>query len=83
MFKVNNNHEVVLGSGVFIVNFENISHLIYCFKCCSSVSIINFKHVIDGWEMFIFFVVFKLISGQFSISIPPENIPPRKQRAWK
>ena len=30
--------------GVFIVNFEHISHL------CSSVSFANFKHVIAGWE---------------------------------
>ena len=30
--------------GVFIVNFEHISHL------CSSVSIANFEHVIAGWE---------------------------------
>ena len=29
--------------GVFIVNFEHISHL------CSSVSIVNFEHVIAGW----------------------------------
>ena len=30
-------------SGVFIVNFEHISHL------CSSVSFVNFEHVIAGW----------------------------------
>ena len=30
--------------GVFIVNFEHISHP------CSSVSFANFKHVIAGWE---------------------------------
>ena len=29
--------------GVFIVNFEHISHL------CSSVSIANFEHVNAGW----------------------------------
>ena len=29
--------------GVFIVNFEHISHL------CFSVSIVNFKHVITSW----------------------------------
>ena len=29
-------------SGVFIVNFQHISHL------CSSVSIVNFEHVIAG-----------------------------------
>ena len=28
---------------VFVVNFEHISHL------CSSVSIVNFKHVIASW----------------------------------
>ena len=32
---------------VFIVNFEHISHL------CSSVSIVNFEHVIAGWGIFI------------------------------
>ena len=31
---------------VFIVNFEHISHL------CSSVSTVNFKHVIAGWVRF-------------------------------
>ena len=31
--------------GVFIVNFEHISHL------CYSVSIVNFEHVIAGWEV--------------------------------
>ena len=31
--------------GVFIVSFEYISHL------CSSVSIVNFEHVIDVWDM--------------------------------
>ena len=30
-------------SGGFIVNFEHISHL------CSSVSIVNFEHVVAGW----------------------------------
>ena len=30
--------------GVFIINFEHISHL------CSSVSIVNFEHVIAGWD---------------------------------
>ena len=29
--------------GVFIVNFEHISHL------CSSASIVNFEHVLAGW----------------------------------
>ena len=31
--------------GVFIVNFEHISHL------CSSVSIVDFEHVIVGWNI--------------------------------
>ena len=31
--------------GVFIVNFEPISHL------CSSVSIVNFEHVIADWVL--------------------------------
>ena len=31
-------------SGVFIVNFEHISHLVLV------VSIVNFEHVIAGWE---------------------------------
>ena len=31
--------------GVFIVNFEHISHLY------SSVSIVNLEHVIAGWEV--------------------------------
>ena len=30
--------------GVFIVNFEHISHL------CSSVSIVNFEQVDGGWD---------------------------------
>ena len=33
---------------VFIVNFDRISHL------CSSVSIVNFEHVIAGWDISIF-----------------------------
>ena len=32
--------------GVFIVNFEHISHL------CSSVSIVNFEHIIAGWACY-------------------------------
>ena len=35
IFKVNNNNTV---------NFEHISHI------CSSVSIVNFEHVIAGWD---------------------------------
>ena len=30
--------------GVFIVNFENISHL------CSSFAMVNFEYVITGWD---------------------------------
>ena len=45
MFKVN-----VLC--VFIVNFEHISHF------CSSVSIVNFNHVIVGWESYFFYTDF-------------------------
>ena len=33
---------------VFIVNFDRISHL------CFSVSIVNFEHVIAGWDISIF-----------------------------
>ena len=33
-------------SGAFIVHFEHI------FTPCSSVSILNFEHVISGWYMF-------------------------------
>ena len=42
MFRVNNKdkwHRF----GVFIVNFEHISHL------CSGVSVVNFEHVTAGW----------------------------------
>ena len=52
MFKVNNKDTKTTAMafwnsrrfGVLIVNFERISHL------CSSVSIVNFEHVIAGWE---------------------------------
>ena len=46
MFKVNNEDTKTTRRrfGVFIVNFEHISHL------CSSVSFVNFEHVIAGWE---------------------------------
>ena len=36
--------KVEISSGVFIVNFEYISHLVLV-----SISIINFEHVIAGW----------------------------------
>ena len=39
MFKVNNKD--------FVVNFKHISHL------CSSVSIVNFEHVITGWVIIV------------------------------
>ena len=48
MFKVNNTIRQWRLFGVFIVNFEHIPHL------CSSVSIINFEHVIAGWAVVIF-----------------------------
>ena len=44
MFKVNNKDTKT--TGVFVVNFEHISHL------CSRVSIVNFEHVIAGWVSF-------------------------------
>ena len=47
MFKVNNKDTKATPwcrFGVFIVNFEHISHL------CSSVSIINVEHVIASWD---------------------------------
>ena len=47
MFKVNSKATKTTAwgrFGGFIVNFEHISHL------CSSVSIVNFEHVIAGWD---------------------------------
>ena len=46
MFKVNNkeNRTTPLArSGVFIVNSEHTSHLVFSF--------VNFEHVIAGWEL--------------------------------
>ena len=46
MFKVNNKDTKttrVALFGVFILNFEHISHY------CSSAFIVNFEHVIAGW----------------------------------
>ena len=46
MFKVNNKDTRTTPwrrSGVFIVNFQH-------FTPCSSVSIVNFEHVIADWE---------------------------------
>ena len=45
MFKVNNK-DTWRFFGVFIVNFEHISHL------SSSVFIVNFEHVIAGWAVY-------------------------------
>ena len=47
MFKVNNKDTKttpMTSFGVFIVDFEHISHH------CYSVSVVNFEHVIAGWE---------------------------------
>ena len=46
IFKVNNKDTKMMPRrfGVFIVNFEHISHL------CSSVSIVNFEEVNTGWD---------------------------------
>ena len=49
MFKVNNKATKMKPRrrfGSFIVNFEHISHL------CSSVSTVNFEHVIVGWDSY-------------------------------
>ena len=43
MFKVDTKTTQWRRFGVFIVNFEHISHL------CSSASVIDFEHVIAGW----------------------------------
>ena len=59
MFKVKNNDTKQRHSrrfGVFILNFEHISHL------CSSVSIVSFEQVNAGWEL--------ICSGQCSESSP-------------
>ena len=48
MFKVNNKDTKTTPwrrFGVFIVNFEHISHL------CSNVSIVNFEQVNAGWAL--------------------------------
>ena len=66
MFKVNNTPErrQWRDSGVFIVNFETY------FTPCSSVSIVNFQHVIAGWVS----KEIQPISHQCSISIPSGKI---------
>ena len=61
MFKVNNRNtrtrcEICSSShwrrsGISIVNFEQISHLVLVF------SIVNFEHVIAGWEWILPFIV--------------------------
>ena len=43
MFKVNNKNTRRRRFGIFIVDFEHISHL------CSSASIVNFEQVNVGW----------------------------------
>ena len=43
MFKVNNKNTKRRRFGIFIVDFEHISHL------CSSASIVNFEQVNVGW----------------------------------
>ena len=59
--------------GVFIVKFDHISHL------CSSVSIINFEHVIAGWDSsfnhkistcYIEIMEFPVVTMLFGISVP-------------
>ena len=48
MFKVNNKDTKTMlwcRFGGFIVNFEHVSHL------CSSVSVVNFEHVIVSWAI--------------------------------
>ena len=44
LLKVHNRNIRKRCSGIFIVNFEHISHLF------SSISIVNFEHVIAGWD---------------------------------
>ena len=48
MLKVNNTICQWRRFGVFIVNFEHIPYL------CSSVSIVNFEHLIASWAVVIF-----------------------------
>ena len=47
--------------GNVIVNFEHISHL------CSTVSIVNFEHVIAGWVYSVTYALLSSISGQLHI----------------
>ena len=51
-------------SGVFIVNFEHISHLA---PCCN-VSAFNFEHVIAGWPAFSFSPLLNEILTPYSFS---------------
>ena len=46
MFKVNNKDTRTMPSGVFIANFEHISHFVLVFF------IVNFEQVNAGWDIF-------------------------------
>ena len=48
-------------SGIFIFNFEHISHLI------SSVSIVNFEHVIAGWVYFLQHIGFTICEASLLV----------------
>ena len=61
-------------SGVFIVNFEHISHL------CSSVSIVNFEHVIASWAHD--FVSLRTIESKIKSS-PPRAMHYPKQSLYR
>ena len=49
--------------GVFIVNFKHISQL------CSSVSIVNFEHVIAGWVSFFIENIYTFTHETYVINI--------------
>ena len=51
MFKVNNKRHW-RRSGIFIVNFEHISHLVLVFEHISHL--VNFKQVNAGWDWELF-----------------------------
>ena len=44
-----NNHSYP--NGVFIVNFEHISHHVKFLLFTLNISIVNFKHAIAGWDL--------------------------------
>ena len=54
--------KVWLRFGIFIANFEHISHL------CSDVSIVNFEHVIAGW------VVYRLVHAKYIHGLTTQEI---------